>query len=210
MPEKAATPGRPAAFSRDDAIEGAMNLFWRDGYAGVSASDLAAAMRIQRSSFYNSFGSREAVFLEALEQYSKNAPDKIIDRLRPGDPVLPAIAALFRELCRQRAADAEARGCLVCNSIGELVGVDETLGPVLLDAANDRLGVFERALGQAVAQGELTPEGGVANSARSLLAFLLGINLLSKALHDEQALWATCRSFLRGFGVPEALLDAAS
>ena len=104
MPEKAATPGRPAAFSRDDAIEGAMNLFWRDGYAGVSASDLAAAMHIQRSSFYNSFGSREAVFLEALEQYSKNAPDKIIDRLRPGDPVLPAIAALFRELCRQPPA----------------------------------------------------------------------------------------------------------
>ena len=210
MTGKTAAPGRPAAFSRDAAIEGAMNLFWRDGYLGVSVSDLAAAMNIQRSSFYNSFGGRAAVFLEALERYSRNAPDKAVDNLAPGEPVLPAIAALFRELCRQRAADAEARGCLVCNSIGELVGVDEELGPVLLDAVNERVQVFERVLEQAVDGDELRLPDGVTGSARSLLAFLLGINMLSKTVHDEQALWATCRSFLRGFGVPGPVLDALS
>ena len=208
MTDKPATSGRPAEFSRDAAIEGAMNLFWRDGYLGVSASDLAAAMSIQRSSFYNSFGSRSAVFLEALERYSKSAPDKSIDALAPGDAVVPAIAALFRELCRQRAADAEARGCLVCNSIGELVGVDEELGPVLSRAMEQRVEVFERALRQAMDQGELTFPGGAETSARSLAAFLLGINLLSKTVRDEQALWETCRSFLVNFGVPERTLDA--
>jgi len=208
MPEKNPTPGRPAAFSRDAAIESAMNLFWRDGYLGVSASDLASAMNIQRSSFYNSFGSREAVFLEALERYSTLAPDKVVDPLAPGDPVLPVIAAFFRELCRQRSSDAESRGCLVCNSIGELVGVDDTLGPVLLDAVDQRIRVFERVLAQAAEQGEFRPFGNPADAARSLLAFLLGINLLSKTVHDEGTLWATCRSFLLGFGLPQQLLDA--
>jgi TetR/AcrR family transcriptional repressor of nem operon len=208
MTEKPTASGRPAEFSRDDAIEGAMNLFWRDGYLGVSASDLAAAMNIQRSSFYNSFGSRSVVFLEALEHYSKSAPDKVVDALEPGDPVLPTIAAMFRELCRQRAADVEARGCLVCNSVGELIGVDDELGPVLLRAVEDRIDVFERALRQAMDQGELTLPNSVTASARSLVAFLLGINLISKTVRDEQALWETCRSFLEGFGVPEQALDS--
>lgn len=150
----------------------------------------------------------EAVFLEALERYSKSAPDKALDGLKPGDAVLPAIAALFRELCRQRAADAEARGCLACNSIGELVGVDEKLGPVLLDAVAERVRVFERVLDQAVEPEELMLRDGVTGPARSFVAFLLRINLLSKSVHDEQALWATCRPFLQGFGAPAALLDA--
>jgi len=209
MIEKAAAPGRPAAFSRQAAIEGAMNLFWRDGYLAVSASDLAEAMKIQRSSFYNSFGSREAVFLEALERYSKRAPDKILDRLEPGDPVLPAIVSLFRELCRQRAADAEARGCLVCNSIGELVSVDETLGPALLAAVEERVCIVERVLRQAIEQAEMVPPDDVTAAARAFVSFLLGINLLSKTVREESSLWATCRSFLLGFGVPRELLDAA-
>ena len=207
MSETTATPGRPAAFSRDSAIEDAMNLFWRDGYLGVSASDLAAAMHIQRSSFYNSFGSRAAVFLEALDRYSRSAPDKVIDRLAPGEAVLPVVAALFRELCRQRAADTEGRGCLVCNSVGELIGVDEELGPVLLDAVDERVRVFERAIEQAIAQNELELPDGTAVAARLLVTFLLGVNLLSKTVRDEQTLWLTCRSFLSGFGVPTSVLD---
>jgi len=208
--EKATAAGRPAEFSREAAIERAMNLFWRDGYLGVSASDLAAAMNIQRSSFYNSFGSREAVFREALERYAQSAPDKALDRLQPGEPVLPMLAALFRQLCRERAADPEARGCLVCNSVGELVGVDEALGPMLADAVENRIDVAERALQQAVEQRELTLACGTLAGARSLIAFLLGINLLSKAVQDEQALWSTCRAFLHGLGIPEPVLDAQS
>jgi len=207
MTEKTAPPGRPTEFSRDAAVERAMNLFWRDGYLGVSASDLAAAMHIQRSSFYNSFGSREAVFLEALEKYAANAPDMALDTVEPGDPVLPTIAAVFRRLCRERAADKEARGCLVCNSIGELVGVDDTLGPKLAAAIENRVRVAEHVLEQAVAQKELTLPDGANAAAHSLIAFLLGINLLSKAIHDEQTLWSTCRTYLRGVGVPDSVLD---
>jgi len=206
--DKSATPGRPAQFSRDAAIENAMNLFWRDGYIGVSASDLAAAMNIQRSSFYNSFGSREAVFLEALERYAKNAPDKMLDRLGPGEPVLPTIARLFRELCRQRAADAEGRGCLVCNSIGELVGVDAGLGAILERAIEERVEVFEEALQRAVNEEALLLPGSVPAAAHSLVAFLLGINLLSKTVRDEHELWISCRSFLLGLGIPETVLAA--
>jgi len=163
-------------------------------------------MNIQRSSFYNSFGSREAVFLEALERYSRDAPDKALDRIRTGDDVIPVFVSMFRDLCRQRADDAEARGCLVCNSIGELVGVQQQLGQVLLDAVGERVRIVERALRQAVDQGELTLAADVPATARSFVAFLLGINLLSKTVRGEQALWQTCEAYLLGLGVPAQAL----
>lgn len=88
--------------------------------------------------------------------------------------MLPTLVAFFGELCRARAADEEARGCLVCNSVAELVGVDARLGKVLLNAVRARVKTNERIMQQAVDQGELTLKAGVAATARSLTAFLLG------------------------------------
>lgn len=121
--------GRPTSFSRDEAIRRATELFWRQGYLAVTARELASAMNIQRSSFYNTFGGKEAVFGEALESYARHAPDAAFEKIEAGEAVIPAIVAALHELCRVRAADTEARGCLVCNSIAELVGMDEEFGP---------------------------------------------------------------------------------
>ena len=106
-----------------------------------------------------------------------------------------------------RVADDEARGCPVCNSVAELVGVEESLGRVLLDVVRTRIEANERILQQAVHQRELTLKAGVAASVRSLTAFLLGFNTLSKVIRDEDELKATCRSYLLGPGVPEAMLQ---
>ena len=93
------------SFSRDRAIDQAMQLFWRDGYQAVTTTDLADAMAIQRSSFYNSFGTKEAVFTEAVETYARQAPDAILDNVRPGDPVIQTLIKALRALCRARAGE---------------------------------------------------------------------------------------------------------
>jgi AcrR family transcriptional regulator len=61
--------GRPAAFDRRTALREAMKLFWQRGYEGTSFDDLIAAMSISASSFYNSFGSKERLYNEAVDQY---------------------------------------------------------------------------------------------------------------------------------------------
>lgn len=66
-----------------------------------------------------------------------------------------------------RAADPGARGCLVCNSVAELVGVHEQLGPLLEGAVRKRIGSVERLLRQAAAQGELAEQADCAAVARS-------------------------------------------
>ena len=61
--------GRPAVFDRAVALQAAMKLFWERGYEGTSFDDLIAAMGISASSFYNSFGSKEALYCEATRSY---------------------------------------------------------------------------------------------------------------------------------------------
>ncbi|WP_213775279.1 TetR/AcrR family transcriptional regulator [Bradyrhizobium sp. dw_78] len=61
--------GRRHAFDRQTVVEEAMKLFWERGYEGTSFVDLIAAMGISASTFYNSFGSKEQLFIEAVHHY---------------------------------------------------------------------------------------------------------------------------------------------
>jgi len=55
------------------ALIRAMKLFWERGYEGTSFADLTQTMKVNPSSFYNSFGSKEKLYREATEAYLEDA-----------------------------------------------------------------------------------------------------------------------------------------
>src|SRR5215467_221122 len=61
--------GRPRAFDRDQALELALDVFWREGYEGASLSDLTEAMGINRPSLYAAFGDKQGLFRKVLDRY---------------------------------------------------------------------------------------------------------------------------------------------
>jgi TetR/AcrR family transcriptional repressor of nem operon len=192
--------GRPIEFDREVAVRSAMDLFWERGFDAVSASDLADAMSITRSSFYNSFGDRETVFREALEAYRHVAPDAVLAEIKPGQAVKPVVRKVFREICRVRAADREARGCLVVNAISDLVGGDDELGGDIAEAVRARIRLCEKLLKQAADQGEIEKPKDLRATATMFVAFVSGLNTVSKIVRDEGELWRSCDVFLEGIG----------
>lgn len=200
------SPGRPTEFDRTAAVHAAMNKFWKHGFESVSASDIAEAMSISRSSFYNSFGDRETVFREAMSEYRAFAPDGALAGIGPDAPVAPAIRAVFWEICRVRAADPEARGCLIVNAVGQLVGVNAELGEHVADAIRAGARIYERLLEQAVARGEISRPANLQATALAFVAFVSGLNTISKVVVDERDLWQMCEEFLErhGFGATDA------
>lgn len=61
--------GRPQTFDRSEAIEIALDLFWRYGYDGVSTADLTKAIGIAAPSLYHAFGSKADLYREVLRRY---------------------------------------------------------------------------------------------------------------------------------------------
>ena len=65
-----ARTGRPRGFDKGEAVQQAMALFWEHGYEATSLAQLKAAMGgISTASFYAAFGSKEALFRQAVDSY---------------------------------------------------------------------------------------------------------------------------------------------
>ena len=69
--ESAVQRGRPREFDADQALDRALEVFWRKGYEGASISELTEAMGINRPSLYAAFGNKEALFRKALDRYAQ-------------------------------------------------------------------------------------------------------------------------------------------
>lgn len=76
-----AGPGRPRAFDVDEALDAAVEVFWRRGFAGASLSELAAAMGINKPSVYGAFGDKAHLFQAALCRYVERNMGYVTDAL---------------------------------------------------------------------------------------------------------------------------------
>jgi AcrR family transcriptional regulator len=62
--------GRPRAFDLDLAVDRALELFWRQGYAATTVADLTTAIGINPPSLYKAFGSKQELFERVVHRYA--------------------------------------------------------------------------------------------------------------------------------------------
>ena len=106
--------GRPAVFDRGAVLNAAMKLFWERGYEGTSFDDLIAAMGISASSFYNSFGSKEALYCEATRSYLEWAGQWFFAILNdPSIDTKTAFARLFEATAEEFTRGDHPPGCMI-------------------------------------------------------------------------------------------------
>lgn len=192
--------GRPKSFDRDLAIKTVMEEMWTKGYEACSVKAISETLGITRSSFYNTFGSREELFVEVLGVYLKDSPDSVLADITAESNVLYDLSQFFRSACKARAQDLEARGCLAVNSISELVGKDKVIGPLIEEAIQDRIKRFEKLLNFAVENGELEHDN-LRTKALALQNLVFGINVIAKVVRDEKDLWASTKHTLIALGL---------
>ena len=111
---------RPRSISRDESLERALLLFWEHGYDRTSIADLSKALGVGPSSIYNSFGSKEELFREAVGRYVATHADPALQLLGEdaGEGPVPFVRGLMRELVKLYTTKGQPVGCLVFQAGG--------------------------------------------------------------------------------------------
>ena len=180
--------GRPRAFDVDDALDRALDVFWRQGYEGTALSDLTEAMGINRPSLYAAFGNKEQLFARVLDRYVAGPAAfaaAALDLPRARD-VVEALAYGAIELT---AGTHTPHGCLnvrcaqACGPEADPVRQD-----VIARRKRDEA-ALRRRLERARSTGDLPPDANPADLARFVSTLTDGIAV--------QAAGGTTRSQLR-------------
>lgn len=109
-----ASRGRPRNFSREQALERALELFWARGYEGATLLDLQKAMGgITAPSFYAAFGSKEALFREVVELYGATQAAPMVTALTQGATARASVEGLLRAALTAFLQRNCPRGCLL-------------------------------------------------------------------------------------------------
>jgi AcrR family transcriptional regulator len=104
--------GRPRAFDTEEALDRALNVFWRKGYEGTSLPDLTRAMGINRPSLYAAFGNKESLFRKVLDRYAEVHGAYVRKAIE--EPTASAVVErLFRCSCDLLTHPQNPGGCLI-------------------------------------------------------------------------------------------------
>ena len=174
--KKSPTVGRPRGFDPEVALERAMEVFWRKGYAATSVADLTAAMGINPPSLYAAFGNKEMLFRRVLERYAAGPAAFIAESLN---------APTAREVAERRlygaleSMDDSKRpwGCLVVQILLTGGGEAEALRRELMTAGCRAHEALVERFERAKAEGDLPVETDAAALARFLTTLLQGLSV---------------------------------
>ncbi|MGW0814213.1 TetR/AcrR family transcriptional regulator [Streptomyces viridiviolaceus] len=180
--------GRPRQFDPDVAVEQAMEVFWRKGYAGTSPQDLVDALGIGKGSLYNTFGSKHALFEKALRRYRDSQAVALVEMLEQPGPVKVRLRRTLEFLVEMDLADPDRRGCMAVNAAAELAGTDETATELvqrMLDRTED---AFRALIEEGQRSGEIAPERDPAALGSLLLNTVVGLRLTARVAEGPERL----------------------
>ena len=181
--------GRPKEFDPDIAVDQAMEVFWRKGFASTTPQDLVDELGIGKGSLYNAFGSKQALFERALRRYRDVQVAALTEVLeQPGRPVKERIRTALEALVEADLADPGRRGCMAVNSAIEFGGVDKDVAEVVRDNADRAELAFRAAREEGQRAGEISPDVDARTTASLLLNTVFGMRVVGKTAEGPERL----------------------
>jgi len=132
-----------------------MDVFWAKGYEGASMSDLTAAMGINSPSLYAAFGSKEALFLEATDLYTRVEGADIWSALEEAPTACQAIEHFLRRTAEAYSQADRPQGCLIALGALHQDSSRGAIGDDLRRRRAENQAALLRRLERGVTEGEL-------------------------------------------------------
>ncbi|MFU8813833.1 MAG: TetR/AcrR family transcriptional regulator [Pseudomonadales bacterium] len=177
----AMTVGRPKSYRPEIVLQRALDCFWSHGFEATSMQDLLACTGLSKSSLYEEFGSKRALFERCVITYREHAVAGMGARLAAAPSGLAFIREMLESVAAESAAGSHPRGCFVMNMAGEFSQTDPRVAQLIAESIAAFTGVFRKAVKRAQAEGEIPERKSASRLARFLVANMSGLRTLAKA-----------------------------
>ncbi|MDP9339698.1 MAG: TetR/AcrR family transcriptional regulator [Acidobacteriota bacterium] len=168
--------GRPLSFDPENALDSALQVFWRKGYEGASLSALTTAMGINRPSLYAAFGDKEALFRKVLDRYAQGPGSHARQALNE-----PSSRAVVEKLLRGSAdlltAPHGPHGCLLVQGALTCGNSAESMRRELISRRTASESALRQRFKRAKAEGDLPHDAHPANLARYIMTIIHGMSV---------------------------------
>ncbi|MCP2340635.1 TetR/AcrR family transcriptional regulator [Actinomadura rupiterrae] len=182
--------GRVREFDTAAVVERAMDVFWRLGYEATSIQDLVEATGIGRGSIYAAFGSKDGLYVAALQHYAERSAATMSARLDRDEPVRIVVRDLLLALVDETVDDPERRGCLITNSAVERLPRDRFAARVVGSSLDGTAEAITLVLRRARDRGDIRPDADITAIADFFVTTIQGLRVQGKAGADRRRLAA--------------------
>ncbi|MEO1135937.1 MAG: helix-turn-helix domain-containing protein [Pseudomonadota bacterium] len=180
-------------FDIDEALDGVMDVFWRNGYEGASMQAIEAATGLNKQSLYRVFEDKRAMYLAALARYEQEEMVKAQAVLTGEGSARQRFQIIFNGLV-SLAAKGDRSGCFLCNAATDQAQLDAPTQEFVAGAMRRIEKLFRTAL--SVSEPYSSDEKLRDARAASLLAVYFGIRVLTKANAPLRAIRAASEDAL--------------
>jgi AcrR family transcriptional regulator len=170
--------GRPRTFDKTEALEQATQLFWRNGYRGVSLDELTQTLGINKPSLYSAFGDKEELFLQVVDHYRDTVIVPIYVDLMKAPALADGLRKFFQSLGKA-VTNKERPGCLSACMMTQECAESPEIKAKLAEVIASADAAFEKLLQQH--QKELRPGVTPRNAASFLTSLIHGMAVRARS-----------------------------
>ena len=170
---------RPVNFNQTEVLDKLTLVFWEKGFYDSSIEDLSSASGLNRSSLYNSFGNKEAIFKQVLKHYQEHYSKQRLEQILKTSPVKKALEEYFLSLIETE--QNRRLGCLLVNTSIELSPHNSQIDKDLQKSFKRVEDIFYQVLEKAQNNNEIDSNKDISLIAKYLLNNVYGIRVSARA-----------------------------
>ncbi|SEB38334.1 transcriptional regulator, TetR family [Tenacibaculum sp. MAR_2009_124] len=167
-------------FNKEQVINQAREVFHSKSYNATSMQDLVDATGLNRSSIYNSFGSKHELYLACLKSYQSDSRCKIESIIHADTCSLKVLENIFSMNMNN------SKGCLINNCTSEMANQDDIIRKFLTNNQKGMTGLFQQIVQLGQEQGAINSNKSAREYALYLLATFQGLSMANILENDRK------------------------
>ncbi|MBI5321621.1 TetR/AcrR family transcriptional regulator [Bradyrhizobium sp.] len=148
--------GRPRTYRPEIALARALDVFWKEGFAGASLDDLSAATGMNRPSLYGAFGDKRELYIKSYESYRARARERMGEAFAAELPLRDMLEKIYSIALDMYLSGKDGpRGCFTVMTATSEAVFDPAIRELVITGLVETDRFFARIFKRAQERGEL-------------------------------------------------------